>query len=95
MGYRFDVFVGSDNSSRRITKDYLRRIVKWANSVFPEGYTLTRGRGYYEGEHEESLVLSVLTDGDIELKDKVALLKRELKQKSILVSKYTVQLAAV
>ncbi len=95
MGYRFDVFVGSDNGSRRITKDYMNRIVNWANSVFPEGYTLTRGRGYYEGEQEESLVLSVLTDGDIELKDKVALLKRDLKQKSILVSKYIVQLAAV
>ena len=45
MGYRFDVFVGSDNDSRKIRKGYLDRVVSWANSVFPEGYTLTRGRG--------------------------------------------------
>ena len=95
MGYRFDVFVGSDNSSRRIGKDYLGRVVEWANSTFPQGYTLTKGRGYYEGEQEESLVLSVLTNEDVELKEKIALLRRDLRQNSILFSKYPVQFETV
>ena len=95
MGYRFDVFVGSDNDSRRIRKDYLGRIVKWANSVFPEGYTLTRGRGYYEGTQEDSLIVSVLTSQRIDLREKVASLKCELGQKSILVTNYAVEVENV
>ena len=95
MGYRVDVFVGSDNGSRRIRRDYLDRVINWANSVFPEGYTLTRGRGYYEGTEEDSLILSVLTDKRIDLRENVATLKYELGQKSILVTQYAVDLENV
>ena len=95
MGYRFDVFVGSDNDSRRIRKDYLDRIVKWANSVFPEGYNLTRGRGYYEGTQEDSLIVSVLMSQRIDLREKIASLKCELRQKSILVTNYAVEVENV
>jgi len=95
MGYRFDVFVGSDNSSRRIDHHYLGRVVSWASSVFPNGYTLTRSRGYFEGTQEDSLILSVISNEDIDLTEKVTELKSELRQKSIIVSKYSVQLETV
>jgi len=95
MGYRFDMFVGSDNGSKRIGKDYLNRVVKWANSVFPEGYTLTRGRGFCEGAQEDSLILSVLTNDRLDLREKIASLKNELGQKSILVSNYAVEVENV
>ena len=95
MGYRFDVFVGSDNGTKRIRRNYLDRVINWANSVFPNGYTLTRGRGYYEGTEEDSLILSVLTNERIDLRENVALLKHELGQKSILVTQYAVDLENV
>ena len=95
MGYRFDVFVGSDNDSRKIRKGYLDRVVSWANSVFPEGYTLTRGRGYFGGTEEDSLILSVLTNHRIDIREKIESLKAELGQRSILVTNYTVELENV
>ena len=95
MGYRFDVFVGSDNDSRKIRKGYLDRVVGWANCVFPEGYTLTRGRGYFGGTEEDSLILSVLTNDRIDIREKIASLKAELGQRSILVTNYTVELENV
>ena len=95
MGYRFDVFVGSDNGTKKIRRDYLDRVINWANSVFPNGYTLTRGRGYYEGTEEDSLIVSVLTSQRIDLREKVASLKCELRQKSILVTNYAVEVENV
>jgi len=95
MGYRFDVFVGSDNGTKRIRRNYLDRVINWANSVFPNGYTLTRGRGYYEGTEEDSLIVSVLTSQRIDLREKVASLKCELGQKSILVTNYAVEVENV
>ena len=95
MGYRFDVFVGSDNGTKRIRRSYLDRVINWANSVFPNGYTLTRGRGYYEGTEEDSLIVSVLTSQRIDLREKVASLKCELRQKSILVTNYAVEVENV
>ena len=95
MGYRFDVFVGSDNDSRKIRKGYLDRVVSWANSVFPQGYTLTRGSGYFGGTEEDSLILSVLTNDRIDIREKIASLKAELGQRSILVTNYTVELENV
>ena len=93
MGYRFDVFVGSDNDSRKIRKGYLDRVV--FPEGFPEGYALTRGCGYFGGTEEDSLILSVLTNDRIDIREKIASLKAELGQRSILVTNYTVELENV
>ena len=95
MAYRIDIYIGSDNGSRKIGRDYLDKITHWASRVFPSGYTLTRGRGYYDGAHEESLVLSVLTDYNASLRDYLSELKGELGQKSILLSRYHVNVENV
>jgi hypothetical protein len=90
--YKFDLYIGSDNGSRRIGREYVDKITEWADRNFPDGYTLLRGHGYYNGSQEDSLVLSVLSDYDIDLKEQVADLKRTLEQKAIAVTKYNVEL---
>ncbi len=95
VGFRFDVYIGSDNGSRRIRKDYLSKVLEWAASAFPEGYTMLRGRGYYEGVQEDSLVLSFLSDSDVDLRQPVTELKRELGQESILFSRQYVDVTLV
>jgi len=83
--YRIEIYVGSDNDSERINTVYLEKVKKWANSTFPEGYTLVRGEGYFNGNPEDSIVLQVLLDYDPNLKRQLEKLKKELRQDSILV----------
>ncbi len=95
VAYRYDIYIGSDNGSGRIHRDYLDRILDWASSTFPDGYTIVRGRGYYNGAQEDSIILSVLSDYDVDLNGRVVELKESLGQESILLSKYPVSLETV
>jgi hypothetical protein len=93
--YKLDIYIGSDNGSRKIDREYVDKITEWADRNFPDGYTLVRARGYYNGSQEDSLVLSVLTDYDIDLKEQVGDLKQKLEQKAIAVAKYNVDVEFV
>jgi len=89
--YKLDLYIGSDNGTGRIRRDYLDRVVEWADKNFPNGYTLLKGRGYYEGNQEDSLVLSVLADYDFDVREQVAELKQRLDQNHIIVTKHAVE----
>ena len=95
MTYKFDLYIGSDNGSGKIGREYLDKIIEWADTNFPKGYTLLRGHGYYDGTKEDSLVLSVLSDYDMDLRQPVSDLKQRLEQKAIAVAKYSVDLEFV
>lgn len=82
--YRIDIYIGSDNDSRRVHDIYLDKIKKWANATFPDGYTLVRGEGYYNGVSEDSILLHAFLNCDVVLKDRLQKLKRKLGQESIL-----------
>lgn len=82
--YRIDIYIGSDNDSRTIRDSYLDKVKKWANTVFPDGYTLVRGEGYYNGTSEDSILLYAFLNYDPALKRQLEKLKQELKQDSIL-----------
>lgn len=79
-----DIYIGSDNDSREIHNNYLDKIRKWANATFPDGYTLVRGEGYYDGVSEDSILLYAFLNYDVALERQLEKLKRELKQESIL-----------
>ena len=53
------IYLGSPNDTHVIGKDYAARIEKWAE-VHLQGYTWQRGRGYWNGTSEESVILTVL-----------------------------------
>jgi hypothetical protein len=95
VAYKYDVYIGSDNGSRRIRRDYLDKIIEWADRYCQDGYTLVRGRGYYRGAQEDSLVLSVLSDYDTDLRTHIAELKQTLDQEAIAVAKYRVELELI
>jgi hypothetical protein len=88
--YRIDIYIGSDNNSRKIQDSYLNKIKKWANKTFPDGYTLVKGEGYYNGASEDSVLLHAFLNYDPALKHHLERLKRELKQQAILVVKSAV-----
>jgi hypothetical protein len=92
MPYRIEIFIGSDNNTRKIGKYYLERIRKWASKVFPNGYTLLRSKGFYNGISEDSVIISVLSDQDLVLEQELKQLRNELKQESILLAKYFIDL---
>ena len=87
MPYRIEIYIGGDNNSRRICKDYLKKVRQWADVIFPEGYTLIRGEGCYNRTHEDSLIINVLSNYDVSVTNQLKKLKRELKQKAILAVK--------
>jgi len=87
MPYRIDIYIGSDNDSKKINKHYLNKVKNWANKVFPDGYTILKGKGYYHGTSEDSLILHVLLDYDVNLENHLSKLKKELRQEAILVVK--------
>jgi hypothetical protein len=92
MPYKIEIFIGSDNNTRKIGKNYLERIRKWANKVFPNGYTLLRSKDFYNGVSEDSVIISVLSDKDLVLEQDIKQLRNELKQDSVLLAKYFVDL---
>ena len=93
--YRIDVYIGSDNDSRMINDAYLDKIRKWANSAFPDGYTLLRCEGYYNGASEDSVLLHAFLYYDPTLTRLLEKLKRELRQESILFVKSSVDFELV
>ena len=95
MPYRIDIYIGSDNGSRRIDSDYLNKVRQWANANLPNGYTLLRGEGYYGGVSEDSVLVNLLSDNEFSLKEPLEELKRELSQEAILVVTSQVDLEVV
>ena len=93
--YRVDIYIGSDNDSRKIHESYLDKVRKWANKTFPDGYTLVRGEGYYNGASEDSILLHAFLNYDPALKHQLEKLKRELRQESILFVKSAVDYEVV
>jgi len=93
--YRVDIYIGSDNDSRKIHANYLDIVKKWANATFPDGYTLVRGEGYYNGFSEDSILLHAFLNYDPALKRRLERLKRELGQESVLVVKSLVDFEVV
>ena len=93
--YRVDIYIGSDNDSRKIHDSYLDKVKEWANTAFPDGYTLLKGEGYYNGSSEDSILIYAFLNYDQALKQKLEKLKRELRQDSILVVKSAVDYTVV
>jgi len=93
--YRVDVYIGSDNDSGKIHDGYLNKVKKWANTTFPNGYTLVKGEGYYNGASEDSILLHTFLNYDPALSRQLEKLKRELRQESILVVKSYVDFEVV
>jgi len=93
--HRIDIYIGSDNGSRKISKNHLKRVQEWASGIFPEGYTLLKGNGYWQGVTEESLIINVLCEYDVALRNKIERLKHELRQESVLVVRSAVDLEVV
>ncbi len=91
MTYRYDIYIGSDNHSSSITDEYIDKIAEWANESFPDGYTMTFGRGYWNGESEDCVVLNALTEDEDAVVKRLRKLKRELNQDGILLSRYAVE----
>ena len=78
--YRVDIYIGSDNDSRKIHDSYLDKVREWSNKTFPDGYTLIRGEGYYNGTSEDSLLLHAFFNYDPSLNRQLQRLKRHLRQ---------------
>lgn len=95
MPYRIDIYIGSDNGSRRINDGYLGKVKRWADQNFPTGYTMLRGQGCYRGFAEDSLLINVLSDYDLSLKHQIERLKDDLGQDAILVAKNHVDLEVI
>lgn len=88
--YRVDIYIGSDNGTRKINDSYSERVSRWANETFPGGYTYLRGKGYYNGVSEDSILLHAFLNYDPALKQQLEKLKRELKQDAIILVKSAV-----
>jgi hypothetical protein len=52
MTYRFDVYIRSDDGSGKIGHEYLDKIIGWAETNFPKGYTLQTEHGCYDSTEE-------------------------------------------
>jgi uncharacterized membrane-anchored protein YitT (DUF2179 family) len=92
MPYKIDIYIGSDNNTRKISRDYLEKLKNWASKVFPAGYTLLKGRGFYNGSSEDSVIVTILSSENLSLKGEIELLKRALGQEAILLSRSYIEL---
>lgn len=44
--YGIDIYIGSDNDSRKIHDSYLNKVREWTNTTFPHACTIFKGEGY-------------------------------------------------
>lgn len=95
MTYRLDIYIGSDNRSRRIRPGYVSKVRQRAAQAFPEGYTLLRAHGYYRGVSEDSILLHAFLNDDAPIRDRLEKLRRQLRQESILVAGSVIDIEVV
>jgi len=88
------IYIGSDNSTHKISRKYRRKITQWADSTF-RGYTILNGKGRYNGSGEDSIQIEVLSDHDELSRESVQTLKRELSQESIMITKHEVNCESI
>lgn len=69
--------------------------MNWTNENFPDGYTVMRGQGCYQGVTEDSLLLNVISDSDMPLKERLQKLKQDLGQEAILLVRAQVDLELI
>jgi hypothetical protein len=74
----FELFIGSDNRTHKVERAKLLQVLD-ANH---EGYTVVPSTGYYKGEREESVVVTIADDEQAVLST-IGKLKQALKQDSI------------
>ncbi|MEE9175223.1 MAG: hypothetical protein V3U19_03525 [Thermodesulfobacteriota bacterium] len=91
MPLRYDIYIGSDNGSKRLSEEYLNQILEWADDVFPDGYTIVKSEGYSKQSREESLVMSTISKHELEISKEIKSLKEKLGQDAILVTRYGVE----
>lgn len=91
MPLRYDIYIGSDNGSGRLSEEYLDKVLEWANHAFPDGYTILKGNGYFNQSREESLVMSTISQNELEIGEEIKSLKKSLGQNAILVTRYGVE----
>lgn len=88
---RYDIYIGSDNQTHRQNEDYVSKVLEWAGRIFPNGYTIVHGEGYFGQSKEDSLVVSAIVERELELSCDMRALKRLLNQDAILVTKCAVE----
>lgn len=91
MPYRLDIYIGSNNGTRRIDKNYLCKVENWANALFPNGYTLLKSKGYYNGASEDSVIINVFSNRLPDLNSELEVLKRKLMQDAVLLVRSPVE----
>lgn len=83
---KIELFIGADNTSHKISLDYLNRLCSILNKHF-SGYTIeSQNIGVWESQQEESLKVLIFTDSEPDLKPVVLEIKEELKQSAILIN---------
>lgn len=84
MATKIILYIGADNKTKKITKEYEREIERILQKYW-NGFTLTKHKGYYEGDIEESIsaVIIVLQLIFKDLQECIEELKIKLVQKTI------------
>lgn len=87
------IYIGSDNATNKITKEYQTKIENFFNQFIEtkdiNGYTLTKGIGHYINTKEDTIIITILTESDLifkPLSDTLYRLKRILNQEAILIT---------
>jgi hypothetical protein len=84
VGLRTRLYIGSPNSTHRLSVRYVKKIRSWATSVRLQGYTVYRATGYWEGKGEETAVIEVM--GHRITKRNVQALRATLRQQAIVIT---------
>jgi len=92
MLYIIDIYIGSDNNTRKIGRDCFEKPKNWTTKVFSAGYTLLKGKRFCNGINGDSVIVTVLSLENLPLKGEIEFLKRMLRQEVIPLSKSYVDL---
>jgi len=93
IDWRTRLYVGSPNTTHRMSVAYAKKIYNWAASVKLQGYTVYKATGYWDGQAEETAVIEVM--GFRITKRMILALRAILGQQAIYMTKERIRSAIV
>lgn len=84
---KYELYIGSDNTTNTINKTYLETCIKTLDGAFNEGYSIEYLRGRFKGINEDTIRVIIFSDRVISNIDSITQeLRTALKQEEIILT---------
>lgn len=74
----YNLYIGANNETKQVEQEKLEYLL----DGFTDGYTVIKSTGVWKGEHEDSVIVTIMSEPE-HLETLLKVLKMDLKQEAI------------